>query len=558
MDYVLEERGDTLVVKDDFDMGKANTLYGILQADSIDVPPGRVYLLHSGGYYSLRYVLRSSSTRRVIIAGEDSRPIQTNKSSVPPPIIRGEVCECASFLIGLTSGKDLTVKNCILELANDAGEEGWNFFEFAGPDMRLTVDNCLMEHTFWVMFYPARNCKTYIRNCYFVNMSGYPCRRNGGVMYLSASQDTLLVENCTHVMAQGNIYNLGDHPVKRMIFNHNNFINCAGSIFMNLGSQADASVTNNLFINSNIQGFTASINTDPGEVDRDSLPIGIVNVYPDSAFKANGAHFYVDNNLVYWDPIFDDYIPTLNTNKVNGVTNWQSQMFTMNQRSQEMFNDNKKYPSLTENDWIIRKMPNFKEPKNLFTTQLANIKTFALATVDTNSTVTLPVWRLVKEPYRYFTYPDWPIPVDLSYDDADLLTAAWGFPVGDLNWFPVQKALWSSQSNYEYAMIDNILYHYFDSVPAAAGQVKEFTLSQNYPNPFNPTTIINFSLPKDGFVTMKVFNSIGQEIVTLLDGFMKAQTYKIEFNGASLPSGVYVYQIQFGNNTISKKMTLIK
>ena len=93
-------------------------------------------------------------------------------------------------------------------------------------------------------------------------------------------------------------------------------------------------------------------------------------------------------------------------------------------------------------------------------------------------------------------------------------------------------------------------------------EVKEtpttFELSQNYPNPFNPTTVITYSLLKGGFVTLKVYNEIGQEITTLVKGYKSASTYQITFDASKLANGVYIYTLKSGNYTLSKKMLLIK
>ena len=119
-----------------------------------------------------------------------------------------------------------------------------------------------------------------------------------------------------------------------------------------------------------------------------------------------------------------------------------------------MFSNNAKYPCLVNGTWI-EEMPTFTDPKDLFTTQLANLKAFAISIADTASTAVLPDWRLINVGQDKFVNPDWPIPVDLSYNNPDLMTAGLGgFPIGDLNWFPVQKAAWLAQRNAEYANID--------------------------------------------------------------------------------------------------------
>lgn len=85
-----------------------------------------------------------------------------------------------------------------------------------------------------------------------------------------------------------------------------------------------------------------------------------------------------------------------------------------------------------------------------------------------------------------------------------------------------------------------------------------YQLSQNYPNPFNPTTNIQFSIPEEGMVTLKVYNTVGQEVATLVNEFKSTGSYQVDFNAANLSSGVYVYTLRTGKATLSKKMLLIK
>jgi len=83
-------------------------------------------------------------------------------------------------------------------------------------------------------------------------------------------------------------------------------------------------------------------------------------------------------------------------------------------------------------------------------------------------------------------------------------------------------------------------------------------LEQNYPNPFNPSTNIKYQVGNDGFVTLEVFNSLGEVAATLISEFKQAGTYQISFNGSNLPSGVYIYILKSGNFIQSKKMILLK
>lgn len=85
-----------------------------------------------------------------------------------------------------------------------------------------------------------------------------------------------------------------------------------------------------------------------------------------------------------------------------------------------------------------------------------------------------------------------------------------------------------------------------------------FELGQNYPNPFNPTTQIPFELKESGNVVLKVYNLMGQEVKTLINGYQNAGTHAVTFDGAGLPSGVYVYALEAGDYQFSRQMTLTK
>jgi len=85
-----------------------------------------------------------------------------------------------------------------------------------------------------------------------------------------------------------------------------------------------------------------------------------------------------------------------------------------------------------------------------------------------------------------------------------------------------------------------------------------FKLKQNFPNPFNPGTTIEFDLPKADFVTIKVYNSVGREVATLVSERMYAGTYQVFFDASSLSSGLYFYKIITDNFTDTKKMLLVK
>lgn len=85
-----------------------------------------------------------------------------------------------------------------------------------------------------------------------------------------------------------------------------------------------------------------------------------------------------------------------------------------------------------------------------------------------------------------------------------------------------------------------------------------YELKQNYPNPFNPVTQIEFIIPGDEFVTLRVFDILGREVTVLLSENMKAGRHTVQFDGSKLSSGVYIYRIEAGRFADAKKMILIK
>ncbi|MCX6162061.1 MAG: exo-alpha-sialidase [Ignavibacteriae bacterium] len=87
---------------------------------------------------------------------------------------------------------------------------------------------------------------------------------------------------------------------------------------------------------------------------------------------------------------------------------------------------------------------------------------------------------------------------------------------------------------------------------------KTYSMSQNYPNPFNPVTKISFNVPKQAFVSLKVFDALGREVSNLVDAVKEPGSYSVDFNGAELTSGVYFYRLQSAEFTDIKRMTLIK
>jgi hypothetical protein len=139
--------------------------------------------------------------------------------------------------------------------------------------------------------------------------------------------------------------------------------------------------------------------------------------------------------------------------------------------------------------------------------------------------------------------PTWPLPENLAYTNAGLQHAGTdGFALGDLNWFPTQKAAW---------LLTDVK---SEGTPVPV----EYTLAQNYPNPFNPSTKVEFSLPRSSYVTLKVFNLLGEEVAALAGQNFTAGSYRVDWNAKGVASGVYFYRLVAGAYVETKKMLLLR
>lgn len=140
-------------------------------------------------------------------------------------------------------------------------------------------------------------------------------------------------------------------------------------------------------------------------------------------------------------------------------------------------------------------------------------------------------------PANWKTTQGYPVRENLRYTNATLLAADNGNPIGDLTWYPEIVVGVEDESGI---------------IPT------EFSLAQNYPNPFNPATTIQYNITKTGPVTLKVYNVLGQVVSTLVNQEQNAGTYKVNFDASKLASGIYMYTIQSGNSSLTKKMLLLK
>jgi hypothetical protein len=146
---------------------------------------------------------------------------------------------------------------------------------------------------------------------------------------------------------------------------------------------------------------------------------------------------------------------------------------------------------------------------------------------------------------------------------AALLDAVWNTcsDMGYIELLPDHKIKFVSESLRDPTIINPNPDWYIPTTSAVSQQsavVKDFALRQNYPNPFNPSTKIEFSVPKSTFVTVKVFNLLGEEVATLASQELNAGRYTVDWNANNAPTGVYFYRLTAGSFVDTKRMMLMK
>jgi hypothetical protein len=101
-------------------------------------------------------------------------------------------------------------------------------------------------------------------------------------------------------------------------------------------------------------------------------------------------------------------------------------------------------------------------------------------------------------------------------------------------------------------------YEYSSVISIDINTPTQFMLNQNYPNPFNPSTVISYSIPTSSYVSLQVFNVLGNLITTLVNQNQEAGNYKVNFDASELSNGVYFYRIQSSGFSSIKKMSVLK
>lgn len=551
------QSGDTLWI-DSYALGDINTVIaGDTLPDGTAAYPNRIYGLHKGYIYLLNGSIVTNKHRVVRLYGE----IPGNDPSTSMAMIQPGYVSGVYYTSNFNCYGSIIATNVWFSYEDNTGAQSWIQMTFNNDSTYCRFDNCIFDldqaptiitngHHFNSWF---TNC--IIRNC--VDPSQWWGGRSIYYNVNVATGDTCYSENCSYYNVGFGIQTQGQY-IGYAYYNHNTFLNVS-KFAIQESYWYHAYVTNNLFVNCH---YTGERYADRAGQDLDNQLYGVLNI--DTCNRAidvtngtteNKRILVIANNANYREPWFDTFYAAYNDTVPITAPDYGQRIILpepwMNDRSAAFFDKS-----------LYTLGGNCKSVNNLIDDDNTGIYNPQFQVEPTNYD---SIWSFLKARYgaggnvNWMYKPDyqalvWPFTENLAYANDTLAKGGYfSFPIGDLRWFPTQKASWSSE---------NDLTHTGGIVTSVKGTQtvipNKYSLGQNYPNPFNPTTQIKYSLSTMGTVNLKVFNILGQEVETLISGMQSAGDHAVTFDGSKFASGVYFYSLQAGNQLLVKKMVMMK
>jgi hypothetical protein len=529
-----------------------------------------VFQLDAAGYYVITGTIEVPAGMTLTITAPD--PGTTQETALPQLLWTSAAGVSETNF--LTVFGDISVKNVWFFYANVLGDQVGSPIKLAdnpGVTKLVNFEGCLFEYSNVsnegaAIGVTCSASKITIKNCYFRNNTDAHYRYYGRAIAFPYSTtgwhiNSVSFENCTFAN-MGYVYmqeaaEYGDD----VRFNHCTFLNVV-SFALESGWWWTMATTNCLFVNTmmfgDIPAVTGTGDQNGGTARIDSVKnFGFVPPFQESDRKIYfGYNSYgIEPWLTTWMtncPYSQKMIKQRQNDEVPIPEPMLSKGTLRFFDTVDVATGKKVFPLMNRENNIDNANPGFVlEPTNL-----DSLKIFLNKKWDDNTDCNW-AWKIKEDALIGL----WPMEENLSYSNATLKTAAMGnFPLGDLyHWYPTQYTAWKAQSTAEYATIQNKLDKGISTGIQKTNSIPtEFSLSQNYPNPFNPTTRIQYSVPKDGYVSLKVYNLLGAEVATVFSGFQHVGNYTATVDGRALSSGVYFYKLQSENVSITKKFVLLK
>ncbi len=555
---------DTVDVKwSSLNQGYLNSaIQGDTTATGERVNPNRVYRLERNKIYFLNAPLIATDWHFSLIAAEPTGP---DDKSAPPVIMPGKDDQGNRPNLYVWAGGDVTIKGIwfyayLTDPGVDQRTSDDGFIFAVGDSTRIIIQNNIFDGAHVALSSKGMWQDWLVENNHARNLLGNYSWYIGHFMHHEkVPGDTFIVRNNTMFNCGGFTWAV---PLEHfLLFEHNTVIGNHVNPFIASGDWpggVNRIIKNNIFyatfakgckevVKDGVVTYTENWTCTDGYhwalTDVDTLEF-IYNIDSLYAISEKQRRIQWENNAYFWPkPLTDMYAKHADSLIAPKWANEHSAAFY----------GNPEYPNMIMSG-NIEADPGFNADVMANMQDLADyIEGFQMNWVGSPQAADFVPYFPTAAAHNplfawYPPFAQWPLPENLSYTNAALLTAGTdGFPLGDLNWFPDKKAQW----------LTNIKETGTAATPA------KFTLNQNYPNPFNPTTNISFNLGKSERVTLAVYNMLGQKIKTLVDKQLPAGAHQITWNGKdeagrAMASGVYYYRLETESQQATKKMLLLK
>ncbi|NET31423.1 MAG: T9SS type A sorting domain-containing protein [Cyanothece sp. SIO1E1] len=526
-----------------FSIASAQTALDPNQFVNAQITGPGVYTVESGVFYA--FDGRIDLTFDVTIEGPDNGWIMNE--ATPPVFLNTPAADgSARNFFELKEGGSLTLKNILLSGANNNDEVVGNFVANTGGS-KMIVDNCVF--TDWQDFALRNQNKgdsISITNCVFINgvrlryspWGGFPLR-------MDVACDNVVIENNSVVNSGRLLANSGPFHNASVQEMHNTYLNqtVAGH-----EQRADEFITaNNIFYNFHFIGYKTEFHSSPNNT-YDSY-FTTWNYFADSKNSLDSISLYLGQNLFYRDQEILDFFATVGGDSLAPSLLWE-------------------HPDvdsfiIADDNYTIG--ANYADMDPGFTMHPGNAQAIAnhINGHWIDPTSDWVDWR-IPSPVSFDgggqpQYNSWPPAFDLSYSNTFLQKAGTdGLALGDLNWFPEDKAEFlANRASIVAAIRDSMTMAVEVYDPLTMDQTPlitpltsteevdatQLSSSGNFPNPFHGITTINFGLQQHAKVSFQVFNLFGQNVYESTNQDLAPGNYQFNFDGSNLSSGMYVYKI---------------
>jgi hypothetical protein len=517
---------DTLVVPPLTD-DQPTAINKFIQEDT-DAPEGRVYKLQRGAKYIFNQTCEINRSLRITSdpGPEDTPPAMIIASPDPES---GELVELWFYLTG--NNIELDVSNVMFQGVAPTKEYiGAWLFTMDGDTLDISYDNVIFNGfgggVSNVPGQKAEHVKIRVTNCIFRNIQF----QNHPFMGQSVMDDAKVSQ--LYVMKNNTFFNCNSYiifarnPCDSMLIEHNTFFGNSIQPIWNFQA-INATIRDNIFYAMFSLGVPKDADDGGWFADTDPAIISLHTLDPGFGIDEKDRKVVITNNAYFMPTAIQEYLQKAIDEGADSIC--VKMPLWINDDTKAMFDDDSNYPNLVLENNFTDKDPGFRE---------GIVDTIVEQRIDFDNKFSHYSWEMPAErPYHYapngdiFNVP-WPLPEDLSYSNAELLTASsTGGPLGDPRWYGGSTGVRSIKS-------------------------QRLDLMQNYPNPFGDYTDITFDVENTGRAVLAIYNLMGQHIKTLVDKEYTPGTYTVRFHANDLPDGIYFYKLRMNGKEGTRKMII--